>query len=329
MRRVRIAALATLLLGAGCRPAVESGGPPAPAKADPVAGEASLLSITLAPEARERLGLATVVAAARATTAVRLTFGEVVNAPVGTAEVPGASGSDLSALAARQAAADAELARARAALALADQAYRRAAALLREDSGSARARDEAAAERSAAEAALAAARAQRDLLGPDLASLRAPGSLWVRVPVFASDVARIAPGEAARISMPGDVASARPAAAVRGVPSADPAAGTTDFYYRFDNRDLAYRAGQRVAVSLPLRGVAQGIGLPPAAVVTDIHGGEWVYRQQTAGSYRRQRVAVTRRDGDWLIVTRGLEPGDQVVVAGAAELFGYEFGIGR
>mgnify|MGYP002783887942 CR=1 FL=1 len=329
MRTRPVVIAAALLACVACQPAAPPALPPAPARAEPVAGEAALLSITLAPEARQRLGLATVVVARRAAAPARLAIGEVVNAPLGAAVLPAAAGSDFSGLAARQAAADGELARARAALTLAERAYGRATALLREDAGSDRARDEAAAQRAAAAAAVAAARAQRDLLGPDPASLRRATSFWVRVPVSVTDVARVAPGMPASVSVPGAAASARPAVPVEAVPTADPVAGTTDIYYGFDNRDLVYRPGQRVAVSLPLRGVVEGIAVPPAAVVTDIHGGEWVYREPVAGAYRRQRVEVAGRDGGWLVVTRGLEAGDAVVVAGAAELFGYEFGTGR
>lgn len=329
MSRPRILLLVSILPLTSCHGAGKSATPMAQAIAEPVASEANLLSITLTPEAQQRLGVATVKVAMRITSATRLTAGEVVNAPLGAAGVPSVSTSDFAALAGRQTAADAELRGAHAALKLAEQMVQRADALLSEEAGSARGRDEAIAQRSAAEAALAAARAQRELLGPDLAAIHGKAALWVRVPVFATDVPRVAADQAASIGVPGADAPTRKAAPVRALPTANPAAGTTDIYYRFDNHDQAYRLGQRVAVAVPLKGPAQGLAIPASALVTDIHGGEWVYEQTADGHYQRHRVEVARRDGDDLILARGLVAGDEIVTAGAAELFGYEFGTGR
>ncbi|MCX7060598.1 MAG: efflux RND transporter periplasmic adaptor subunit [Gammaproteobacteria bacterium] len=294
-----------------------------------MSSEANLLSITLTPEAHQRLGVATIKVAMRTTSATRLATGEVVNAPFGASGVPSVSTSDFAALAGRQAAADAELHRAWAALKLAQQMAQRADALLIEEAGSIRSRDEAVAQRAAAEAALAAARAQRELLGPDLAAIHGKAALWVRVPVFATDMPRVAADQEASIGVPGSDAPTRKVAPVRTPPTANPAAGTIDLYYRFDNHDQVYRLGQRVAVAVPLKGPAQGLAIPASALVTDIHGGEWVYRQTVDGQYQRQRVEVVRPDGEDLILARGLAAGDEIVSAGAAELFGYEFGTGR
>lgn len=300
-----------------------------PAKAEPVSLEANLLSIALTSEAAQRLGVETVQAKSRNTSAIRSTSGEIVNAPLGTIGVPSLSTSDFATLANRQAAADAELHRARAALKLAEQMAQRADALLAEDAGSTRARDEAVAQRTAAEAALTAARTQRELLGPDLTASRGRSTTWVRVPVVATDLPRLVVDQPARIGVPGIHDPMREAMPVHTLPTANTAAGTTDLYFHFDNADQAYRLGQRVAVALPLNGITQGLVIPAAALVTDIHGGEWVYRKDADGHYQRQRVEVARRDGDDVILARGVTAGDEIVSAGAAELFGYEFGTGR
>ncbi len=327
--KLQIVLVLAFLTSPGCRDAGKPAAALQPAKAEPVASDANLLSITLTPEAQQRLGVATVEVTIRNTSVVRLTSGEVVNAPLGAAGVPGVSTSDFAALAGRQAAADAELLRARAALKLAEQMVQRADALLSEEAGSARSRDEAVAQRSAAEAAFTAARAQRELLGPDPAAIHGKAALWVRVPVSATDLPRVAADQAASIGAPSADAPTRKVAPVHTLPTANPAAGTSDIYYRVDNHDQAYRLGQRVAVALPLKGPAQGHAIPASALVTDIHGGEWVYRQTADGHYQRRRVEVARRDGDDLILARGLVAGDEIVTAGAAELFGYEFGTGR
>ena len=117
--------------------------------------------------------------------------------------------------------------------------------------------------------------------------------------------------------------SARP---VQAPPSADSAAATVDLYYALDNRDLRFRVGQRVAVDLPLAGQRQGLSVPSSALVRDIYGGEWVYRQTGENTFVRQRVEVASENAGMALLSRGLEAGAEVVTVGAAELFGAEFG---
>ena len=61
----------------------------------------------------------------------------------------------------------------------------------------------------------------------------------------------------------------------------------------------------------------------------DIYGGAWVYVNSAPHEYRRQRIELVQSDGSSAIVSRGLGAGTQVVSAGAAELFGTEFGAGK
>jgi hypothetical protein len=117
--------------------------------------------------------------------------------------------------------------------------------------------------------------------------------------------------------------SARP---VSAPPSANAVAGTVDIFYALDNRARAWRVGQRVAVGLPMGGVAQGLTIPTAAIVRDINGGEWVYRKTGVNTYERQRIEVASTSGTTALLARGLERGAEVVTDGAAELFGTEFG---
>lgn len=77
---------------------------------------------------------------------------------------------------------------------------------------------------------------------------------------------------------------------------------------------------------MPLGGRAQGLAVPAAAIVRDIHGGEWVYRRTAPDIFVRQRIEVARVDDGRAILSRGLERGAEVVTDGAAELFGTEFG---
>ena len=258
---------------------------------------------------------------------MRMTSGEVV-IPAGVGGAPINSASNLQQLGAQQVAAEGELARARAQLALARIAYDRASALVDEEAGSIRARDEATAALGAAKAAADAAAAQRRLLGPGVAGLGNQRFVWVRVPVFGSDLAGLQQGQSALVSPLGQEGSKRSARPVDAPPSANAVAGTVDLYFALDNRDRAYRVGQRVSVALPLAGgQSEGLSVPTSAILRDIYGGEWVYARTDADTYVRQRIEVAATEDGRAILSRGLRPGMLVVTAGAAELFGTEFGV--
>ena len=55
----------------------------------------------------------------------------------------------------------------------------------------------------------------------------------------------------------------------------------------------------------------------------------WVYEDLGGNAYTRRRIEVSRHAGDRAVVGRGLREGVKVVTAGAAELFGTEFGAGH
>lgn len=323
-RSILILVLACLMAACSSKPTTSAA---APAKAEAVAHESDLLRLTLTREAQARLGIATIRVGAGSARVTRATSGEVV-VPAGVGGVPTNSVSNLQQLGIQQVAADGEVARTRAQLGLARIALDRAAALVREEAGSVRARDEAAAALAAAKAAADAASAQRRLLGPAIRSLANQSALWVRVPVFGSDVGAVERGRAAMIQALGTLGAARAARPVQAPPSANAVAGTVDLYFALDNRDRAYRVGQRVGVTLPIAGgTTDGLSVPTSAIVRDIDGGEWVYARTAPDVFIRQRIEVASTQGDRAILARGLTPGTEVVTAGAAELFGTEFGV--
>jgi len=324
--RFALAALVPAMLLAAC-----GSGPTTPAKppahTEAIAHETELVRLKLTPEAQKRLGIVTERVGTGTASAIRMTSGEIViSAGVGGAPIN--SASNLQQIGAQQVAADGELARARAQLALARIAYDRASALVDEEAGSIRARDEATAALGAAKAAADAAAAQRRLLGPAVASLGGQRYVWVRVPVFGSDLAGLQQGQSALVSPLGQDGAKRSARPVDAPPSANAVAGTVDLYFALDNRDRAYRVGQRVSVALPLAGGrSEGLSVPASAILRDIYGGEWVYTRTEADTYVRQRIEVAATEGGRAILSRGLRPGMAVVTAGAAELFGTEFGV--
>lgn len=315
--------LALLLAGCGSKSSSHS---EKPAKVDPVAHEAELMKITLTPAAEQRLGIAVAPAASTDARSTILTHGEVV-VPPQAGGVPITAATDLATLAANQARADGDIARAAAQARATQLNANRAEALVKEQAGSARARDDAQAAAAVARADLAAAQAQRRLFGASVGSLGRQGALWVRVQVIASDIARVDRGATATIKPLGGQGgvSGRP---VSGPPSSATgvAAGNVDLYYAVGNFG-GLTVGQRVGVELPVaaRG-SSALGVPASAILHDAYGGEWIYLQTEPHKFERRRVQVASVRGTTAILAAGLKPGDKVVTAGAAELFGTEFG---
>ncbi len=175
------------------------------------------------------------------------------------------------------------------------------------------------------------ARGQHVIAGAPLFEIVDLAQVWIRVPIYVGQQSEIvADAEAQVVGLEGDADLAgRIATSVAAPPSADALAATADLYYELDNGDGAFRPGERIGVSLLLEGEAESLIIPNAAVLYDIYGGTWVYTQLEENRYQRSRVVVDHTQGDVAVLASGPEPGTAIVVEGAAELFGTEFGTGK
>lgn len=148
--------------------------------------------------------------------------------------------------------------------------------------------------------------------------------LWLRVPVFETDVPRVQPTEPAQIALPG-LSTTYAATRVSAPQSTDATRRTVDLYYRVDNVKSALRPGQAVSVALSTGQAVERVVVPFTAVLWDGQGATWVYVRSGDDEFRRQRVELGRRVGDDVVVERGLSVGTDVAVAGAQALYGEEF----
>jgi RND family efflux transporter MFP subunit len=240
----------------------------------------------------------------------------------------------------------------------------RAEKLLPGGAGSARAVEEARAERDSAKAELDAAKSrlgmlERAPLEADVAvTLRAPedgvvravsapsstlvpagaplfelvgtGALWVKVNVFVGDLRSIRPDASASVRPLTAPPSASDAEAipVSGPPTADPATASFDLYFALP-QEAVFRPGERVAVTLAYGGETSNTSIPASAVMRDVGGTAWVYEAVSEHTFERRRVEIERVDGPSAHLLRGMSEGARVVAAGAAELYGFEFGSGK
>jgi RND family efflux transporter MFP subunit len=167
--------------------------------------------------------------------------------------------------------------------------------------------------------------------GANIVEIADLSTLWVRVPVYVGDLPEISTAASVPIDNldPGRPDLVKMGRRIQALPSADPLAVTADLFFEVDNGDGALRPGQKVGVRLPLRSTGQGLAVPASALVYDAQGGAWVYTETAPQTFQRRRVDVVRTVGNITQLSRGVEPGERVVSAGAVELFGTEFGAGR
>ncbi|MGB5037290.1 MAG: efflux RND transporter periplasmic adaptor subunit, partial [Blastocatellia bacterium] len=116
---------------------------------------------------------------------------------------------------------------------------------------------------------------------------------------------------------------------VSAPPTADAASSTADLYYELPNGDGRLRPGERVGVTLSLKSTEDSLVVPWAAVLHDVNGGTWVYENTAPQVFVRRPVEVRDVVDRLAVLARGPAPGTRVVTAGAAELFGTEFGPGK
>jgi hypothetical protein len=164
--------------------------------------------------------------------------------------------------------------------------------------------------------------------GAPLFELADLSGLWLRVPVYAGESAMLAGLGAVRV----ETLSGKPLGLARTVtapPTADPLAFTVDYYFEAPASASSLKPGERVAVVVPARTSRSWSMVPWGAVVFDIHGGAWVYEKAGERLYVRRRVMLDHTAGGVAYLASGPKPGTPVVIQGAAELWGVEFGAGK
>ena len=154
--------------------------------------------------------------------------------------------------------------------------------------------------------------------------------LWVRVPIYAGQLGEIDLEQSASLRLLSDqTGEGIPLTQVDAPPSANSLASSVDVYFLLKNPDGKFLPGQRVLVDLPMQGEQESLVVPRASVLWDIHGIAWVYVKSGEHQFQRARVSVQFTTEEHAVLRRGPKVGEQVVVDGAAELFGTEFGAGK
>jgi hypothetical protein len=244
--------------------------------------------------------------------------------------LPAMSPTELVRVAELQVDADGQVAAAQVQVDFAKLGSDRAESLFARAAGTQMALDDARSKLRLAEAALQTARERRALLGAPIFDAVRSELLWVRVPIYAGDLEQINRSASAQISSLGRRNHAARTARPVDIPySGATAAAVIELYYELSNPDGTWRPGQKVTAAVPLEGATDALVVPIDAVLYDIHGGAWVYERTREQTFTRRRVEVRHASEAGIVLARGIKAGASVVTAGAAELFGTEFGIGK
>ena len=156
--------------------------------------------------------------------------------------------------------------------------------------------------------------------------------VWLRVPVYAGEAQSLIARTNVTvqpINAGGGTAGSWLAQPVAAPPSADSASSTVDFYYSLPNDDLRFKPGQKLLVAIPSTGSRSWLQAPWSSIAYDTNGGTWVYESFGDRNYARRRVELDHVSGGIAFLNAGVSPGIKVVVDGAAELWGFEFGTGK
>ncbi|MFT7616617.1 MAG: cobalt-zinc-cadmium efflux system membrane fusion protein [Planctomycetota bacterium] len=173
--------------------------------------------------------------------------------------------------------------------------------------------------------------------GADLITLISMKEMWLAVDIYAGEISELDLDAVIEVF---NLGAKGGEVLWRGVPlnfMLDNRIGqaTTRRYYRLE-KNVSQPSpkkmplpGERVAVRIPRFQKGMTTTLPMAAVIFDLNGAAWVYCEESKGRYRRAPILIQSRDGDQVRLMKGPKPGVRVVIEGAAELFGTEFGTGK
>jgi len=155
--------------------------------------------------------------------------------------------------------------------------------------------------------------------------------VWIRVPVYVGALDDIDMEKPAAVQSLADLngVAAHNANPIEAPLSANIQASTADLYYQLSNTNAEFRPGQKVSVRLSLKELQKNLVVPYSTLLYDMYGSAWIYENTESLTYVRRRVAVHHVQDDYAVLSRGLTAGAEVVTAGAAELFGTEFGVGK
>jgi RND family efflux transporter MFP subunit len=137
--------------------------------------------------------------------------------------------------------------------------------------------------------------------------------VWVLADTFEDEARYLKPGQEVRVVHP-VLKKGYPARVSAALPQFDDKARTLRVRLEMDNPDYVFKPGMFADLEVPLR-LPPSITVPGDALI-DAGLARRVYLERAPGVFEPREVETGRRFGDRVEITRGLQPGDRVVVSG-------------
>lgn len=149
----------------------------------------------------------------------------------------------------------------------------------------------------------------------DMFTIADASKVWVQVEVLPRDMAQVAVGQPAEMTVDGVPGRVWKGRVDFVYPELDPKSRTLKARLVFDNPDGTLKPNQFAEVGIS--GVAQAdvLTVPTTAVIPTPHGAR-VVRKNPDGTFQPVRVDVGQSAGGWTQITAGLSPNDDVVASG-------------
>jgi hypothetical protein len=156
------------------------------------------------------------------------------------------------------------------------------------------------------------------------------GALWVRVPLNESDLQKVDRSRPALVLSGDDPDAALMATWVEAPATGEAQPMTGALYYVVEDAGHKLTQGQRVRVETPLSssGTLRKV-VPYSAVLYGPRGETDVYTSPQPLTYVRHPVVIDYVADDLAVLSDGPPVDTEVVIVGAAELYGTEFEVGH
>ncbi len=143
-------------------------------------------------------------------------------------------------------------------------------------------------------------------------------SVWIEAHVFESDLAAIHPSHKANLSTRAYPDESFSATLVTIGNVVDATTRTVPVIFAVSNPQQKLKIGMAVEVGIPTERRAQALIIPASAVLESER--PLVYVQKEPGRFEPRQITIVSRQGDTVVVTRGIRAGEEVVIAGAQQL---------
>lgn len=170
--------------------------------------------------------------------------------------------------------------------------------------------------------ALAAGPGEVVAAGQNLFSVLDAETVWVEAAIPEASVDRLSPGKEALLETPGSLGQFSQltgegqARLVSLGLEVDPVTRTVPLIYEVPNQDARWRPGQWVTLLVETARAEEALAIPDSALVAE--GGRTVAFVQLAGeTFEKRELKLGIRDGHWVQVRAGIQPGERVVTEGA------------